>query len=145
MVSFIFMGRIKIDVKIKDYGLPRKLRKFANLLTNGGLIPAWKSIETILTAANIRMAPILTGRLISNIEAKIHPMGIDSISSAINPRDGYNYAGIQHDGGYASGWAGPHYIEPKLYMTIPLNQSPSYAVPILDARIGKLIAMCGLG
>lgn len=138
------MGKVRVRVKVKDYGLPKRLRTFANLLTNGGLLPAWKSIDIILKAANIAMAPILTGRLINNIESSIHAMGIDSESNAINPRDGYNYAGIQHYGGMASGWAGPHYINPKFYMTIPLAESPSYAVPILNARVGKLLAMCGL-
>jgi len=70
-------------------------------------------------------------------------MRVTAIASAVNPRDGYNYAKIQHDGG-RTGRGGTGYITGKKYMTGPLWATAPEVPVILNKEIAKIIAICGL-
>ena len=109
-----------------------------------GFIPAWIQIGTRLLVEEMDMSPVRTGLLRGTITMEPRAWGVDSLASAVDPRNGYNYARIQHDGGFASGKYGPHVIRGKFYMTIPVMRSPRYALPILDRRVKEIIALCGL-
>ena len=134
---------IKIVIKVDKADLIAKLELFSQQM-KVGLLPAWQRIADRMYLDQIVMAPLRTGVLISNIETNAYVMGVKSKSDAIDPRNGYNYARIQHDGGFASGWAGEHYIRGKFYMTIPLGRTESYNDTELSQEIKKIIARCGL-
>jgi hypothetical protein len=138
---------IKIVIKVDKADLIAKLELFSQQM-KVGLLPAWQRIADRMYLDQIVMAPLRTGVLISNIETNAYVMGVKSKSDAIDPRNGYNYARIQHDGGYIpagqGGWAGEHYIRGKFYMTIPLGRTESYNDTELSQEIKKIIARCGL-
>lgn len=136
---------IHIKVTVDKADLIAKLEMFSAEM-KVGLYPAWARIAGKLHRLEIGMAPVDTGRLKRNIQTQAYVMGVRSKSDAYDPRNGYNYARIQHDGGYASGWAGPHWITAKQYMVIPLyTVAPSMANRELSEEITKIIARCGLG
>ncbi len=137
------MAGIVIKIDVDKEVVVRKFKMFQKLMPYG-LLPAWVQIANRLEREEMALTPIRTGRLRSTIQTNARVLGVDSYASAVDPRNGYNYARIQHDGGYASGYYGPHIIRGKYYMTIPLFRSPSYAVPMLEDQMARIIAMCGL-
>lgn len=132
---------IKVRIKVDKADLISRLEKFSAEM-KVGLLPAWQRIGRRLHQAEISMAPVDTGNLRNSITTTAYVMGVKSKSDAIDPRNGYNYARIQHDGGYAEGWAGPHIIAGKFYMDIPLLRTD--AGDELEYEIDKIIARCGL-
>lgn len=136
---------ITITVDVDKGSLPQRLRKFASYI-EAGLVPAWSEIASQLDRAIKAMVPVDTGVLYSSIRTTYGPMKVYSLASAIDGQTGYNYARIQHDGGFASGKYGPHNIEGVQYMYIPLHYVGNYVAPeILNREIARIIALCGLG
>ena len=136
---------IHIRVTVDKADLIERLEMFKSEM-KVGLTPVWQKAARILHEMEMSVAPVDTGLLRQSIETEAYSMGVKSTSSAIDPRNGFNYARIQHDGGYASGWAGPHTIVGKFYMTGPLNAvAPGMVVPMLDREIAAIIRRCGLG
>lgn len=134
---------IKIKIDVDKAELLAKFEKFKNEMWFG-LFPAFLRIGMRLHSMEVSMAPVDTGRLKANIRTQPDRMSVTSRSNAIDPRNGYNYAAIQHYGGMASGWAGPHYITGKFYMTTPLQRVTPYAVDTIDDTMASIIARCGL-
>lgn len=137
------MAGITIQINVDKGTLIKRLSMFKREI-KVGLYPAWARIAIRMKREMISLAPVDTGLLVKNIESLPRVMGVHGISRAIDPKNGYNYAGIQHWGGYASGMYGPHMITAKLYMVIPLANSVRYIEEELDSEIAKIIARCGL-
>ncbi len=137
---------IHVRVTVDKADLISRLERFSDEM-KVGLYPAWERIKDRLHQLEMSMAPVDTGRLRANIESTAYVMGVRSNSAAIDPRNGYNYARIQHDGGIGTGWdRDGHIITAKKYMVTPLHMvAPSYANVQLSIEIDKIIARCGLG
>ena len=136
---------IKIDVD-GAAELAAKFRLFETYM-RAGLLPAWTQIAAILQSNIYARAPKKTGKLVRSTVPRVRPMHVKSIASAINPKDGYNYAWIQHYGGtafYMGDRNKPVRIAPKMYMTIPLKIAGAKAPDILNDEIARIIALCGL-
>ena len=137
---------IRVNVKGQKE-LAKKFELFRSYM-QAGLIPAWIQIAASLHSKIIAMTPKRTGQLVSSTTPRVMPWRVQSIASAINPKDGYNYARIQHDGGTAF-WMGnrkkPIRITGKHYMTRPLHMTAPEVPEILSAEIARIIALCGLG
>lgn len=137
---------IKVNVE-GNRELASKFAKFRAYM-QAGLIPAWVQIAASLHGKIIAATPKRTGQLVSSTTPSVMPMRVRSVASAINPKDGYNYARIQHDGGTAF-WMGnrrkPVRITGKNYMTGPLWATAPEVPEILSAEIARIIALCGLG
>lgn len=137
-----------IQVKVKGAKkLAAKFRLFQTYM-KAGLLPAWTKIAASLYSKIVAMTPKESTKLVRSAVPRVMPWRVQSIASAINPKDGYNYARIQHDGGTAF-WMGnkraPVHIEGKQYMTIPLWATAPEVPKILEKEIAKIIAICGLG
>lgn len=137
---------IKVDVK-GNRELAKKFAKF-KVYMEAGLLPAWVQIAASLHSKIIAATPRRSGQLVSSTTPSVMPMRVRSVASAINPKDGFNYAKIQHDGGTAY-WMGnrkkPVRITGKKYMTGPLWATAPEVPEILSAEIARIIALCGLG
>lgn len=134
---------IKIKIDVDKAELLAKFEKFKNEMWFG-LFPAFMRIGLKLHNLEVSMAPVDTGRLAANIRTQPDRMSVTSRSNAIDPKNGYNYAWIQHWGGLAKGWPGLHYIRPRYYMIRPLYKVEPYAVDTIDDEIASIIARCGL-
>lgn len=133
---------IKIEVDKAD--LVAKLKLFSEAMKIG-LIPAFERIAKRLHEMELGLVPVKTGRLRDSITTTTAGYIVQSIASAVNPKDGYNYAAIQHYGGEASGWAGPHFIQPQRYMVVPLHRVVPYAISTISDEVDTIIASLGLG
>ena len=138
-----------LKIKVNVGGAKELDKKFALFQTHmrAGLIPAWTRIAAILQKKIYALSPKKTGRLVRSTIPKVRPMHVKSVASAINPIDGYNYAGIQHGGGmayYMGNRRKPIFIPGKFYMTIPLAATGRVAPDIIQREIAKIIAQCGL-
>lgn len=130
---------LEVHVNIKGQkALAAKFAMFRGMI-QAGMPDAWQRIGRVLEAKIKIMTPVKTGQLVRSTKPRVSPMRVKSIASAIQPKDGYNYARIQHDGGKQGKIIG------KQYMTIPLRQTTPTAVQIIDEEIDRIIALCGLG
>lgn len=107
------------------------------------MLPAWTEVAESLSAKIVPATPIKTGKLVTSTAPTVKPMRVRAIASAVNPKDGFNYAKIQHDGG-RTGKGGRGYITGKKYMTGPLWATAPQVPVILNKEIAKIIAICGL-
>jgi hypothetical protein len=135
---------ITIKIKVDKASLIGRLELF-KVYMKTGLYPAWQRIANVLDGRIKAMVPVRSGNLLSSVKTTAYSMRVSSIANAVDPRSGYIYARINHDGGYASGWAGPHNISGVRYMTIPLHATAGYAVETLSDEIDRIISICGLG
>lgn len=140
------MSSIEINVNVKGQkALIAKFNRFQGML-KAGMPDAWIKIGAALHSKIVPMTPKKSGTLVRSTEPKIGYMKVTSIASAINPKDGFQYARIQHDGGKPGGWN--QYrgtIIGKKYMTIPLYATEPEAVRIIENEVDRIIALCGLG
>lgn len=135
-----------IEVNVDDGDKSSLISKFERFqaFMEAGLIPAWQEIAKRLHAKIIAATPIRTGQLVRSTSPRVIPMRVTSIASAISPKNGFNYAKIQHDGGKTRGlYHG--YIRAKKYMTGPLWATAPEVPGVLDDEIARIIAICGLG
>ncbi len=136
---------ITLRVDVDTAGLIGRLEMFKAYMQTG-LYPAWSRIGRSLDGQIKAMVPKGdTGLLLASIQTTPSAMGVHSKADAVDPRTGYIYAKIIHDGGYASGKFGPHMISGVTYMTTPLYATVPYAVNTLSQEIDRIIAICGLG
>lgn len=138
------MSALKIKVNVKgNRELSARFGVMSGLI-KAGMPYAWIKIGLSLHRKILAMVPVDTGKLLRSTTPKFGYMKVESIASAINPRDGYNYARKQHDGGRV----GQRYggiVPGKFYMTIPLRMTEPEVVAIIDEEIAKIIAIAGLG
>lgn len=140
------MAEIVIKIDVDKEIILNKLEKFKQEMRTG-LTPAWERIGRTLVMQAKAIAPVDTGRLKRNIKANANNFGVYANSQAIDPTNNYNYAAIQHFGGFAgsdTGFFKGGYIRGKFYMTIPLGASSKYVPAYLSEEIAVIIKRCGL-
>lgn len=138
------MSALKIKVNVKgNKELAVRFGLMAGLI-KAGMPFAWIKIGMSLHRKILAMVPVDTGKLLRSTTPKYGYMRVTSIASAINPRDGFNYARKQHDGGRVGQRYGG-YVPGKFYMTVPLMMTEPEVVGIIDEEIAKIIAIAGLG
>lgn len=138
-----------LEIHVNIHGAKELNAKFGmfKAYMQAGLLPAWTKIAALLQKRIYAATPKQTGKLVRSTVPKVMPMRVQSIASAINPRDGYNYAAIQHYGGrafYMGDRSKPIFIRPKYYMTGPLHQIAPRVPGIISDEIARIIAACGL-
>lgn len=107
-------------------------------------LEAFDLIGVKVKADALTMVPVLTGKLKRSIKAESRNNKTTVSASAIDPKTGFNYAGIQHYGGFASGSYGPHYIKAKPFLTSAMNKNEDFAHDATRQELNRLIRLLDL-